>query len=185
MSIAVDKISKNTKKFQETGVKYEFLNDELLTILGEEFFNAPACSTLNLYNAYEGGLVQFILTITKYAISVNDLLPEDKKVNTKSLVRVCCLHQIGKAKMFIEQKSQWHRDNKGEMFVFNDELLSMSVAERSIYYAMSAGIKLTEDEVFAIFNYNSDFAARPLKTDGEKLASILRVAIQIAIIESK
>ena len=53
------------------------------------------------------------------------------------------------------------------------------------HYAMQAGIKLTEDEVFAIFNYNSDFAARPLKTDGEKLAAVLRVATMIAVIESK
>ena len=87
--------------------------------------------------------------------------------------------------MFVEQKSQWHKDNKGEMYIFNDTLLSMSVAERSIYYAMTAGIKLSEDEVFAIFNYNSDFAARPLKSEGEKLASILRVASMIAVIESK
>jgi hypothetical protein len=50
---------------------------------------------------------------------------------------------------------------------------------------MQAGIKLTEDEVFAIFNYNSDFATRPLKTDGEKLAAVLRVATMIAVIESK
>jgi hypothetical protein len=185
MSIAKEKVLKNAKKFHETGLKYEFVNDELMELLGEEFTSAPACSTLNLYNAHEGGLIQFILTITKYAVSVNELLPEDKKVNVKSLVRVCCLHQIGKAKMFVEQKSQWHKDNKGEMFIFNNDLLSMSVAERSIYYAMTAGIKLSEDEVFAIFNYNSDFAARPLKSEGEKLASILRVASMIAVIESK
>ena len=185
MSIEKEKVAKNAKKFYDTGVKYDFVNEELMNLLGEDFITAPACSTLNLYNAYEGGLIQFILTVTKYAISVNDTLPEDKKADSKSLIKVCMLHQIGKAKMFVEQTSKWHRENKGEMYIFNEDLLSLSVAERSIYYAMQAGIKLTEDEVFAIFNYNSDFAGRPLKTDGEKLAAVLRVATMIAVIESK
>lgn len=185
MSIDKEKIAKNAKKFYDTGVKHDFVNEELMELLGEEFITAPACSTLNLYNAYEGGLIQFILTITKYAVSVNETLPENKQADVKSLIKVCMLHQIGKSKMFVEQTSKWHRENKGEMYVFNEDLLSLSVAERSIYYAMKAGIKLTEDEVFAIFNYNSDFAARPLKTEGEKLAAILRVASMIAVIESK
>ena len=185
MSIDKEKIAKNAKKFHDTGLKYDFVNEEFMTLLGEEFITAPACSTLNLYNAYEGGLIQFILTVTKYAVSVNDSLPEDKKANLASLIKVSMLHQIGKAKMFVEQTSKWHRDNKGEMFIFNEDLLSLTVAERSIYYAMQAGINLTEDEVFAIFNYNSDFAMRPLKTEGEKLAAVLRVATMIAVIESK
>jgi hypothetical protein len=185
MSIDNEKISKNAKKFNDTGLKYNFINDKLLELLGPEFITAPACSTNNLYNAYEGGLVQFILTVTKHAVSVNETLSEDKKVNLESLIKVSMLHQIGKAKMFVEQTSKWHRDNKGEMFIFNNDLLSLTVAERSIYYTMEAGIKLTEDEVFAIFNYNSDFAGRPLTTEGEKLSAILRVATMIAVIESK
>jgi hypothetical protein len=180
-----EKIIKNSNKFNDTGVKHGFINDKLIELLGIEFFSAPACTTTNLYGAYEGGLINLILTITKHAISINELLPENKKVNQKSLIKVCFLHQIGKAKMYSEQKSQWHRDNKGEFYTFNDDLLSLSVAERSIYYLMEAGISLTEDETFAIFNYNSDFSGRPLTRDGEKLASILKVAIMMAIIELK
>lgn len=180
-----EKIIKNSKKFNDTGVKYGFINDKLVEMLGIEFFSAPACTTKNLYGAYEGGLINFILTITKHAISINDLLPEDKKVSQESLIKVCFLHQIGKSKMYTEQKSQWHRDNKGEYYTFNEDLIALSVAERSIYYLMEAGISLTEDETFAIFNYNSDFSTRPLTREGEKLASILKVAIMTAIIEIK
>ena len=105
MSIDKEKVAKNAKKFNDTGLKYDFVNEELMTLLGEDFITAPACSTLNLYNAYEGGLIQFILTVTKYAVSVNDSLPEDKKANPASLIKVAMLHQIGKSKMFVEQKS--------------------------------------------------------------------------------
>ena len=185
MSLSKEKILKNAKKFNETGVKYGFINDDLVSLLGPEFIGAPACSTTNLYNAFEGGLMLHILNTTKYAVSINEMLPEDKQVNAESLIKVCFLHQIGKAKMFVEQTSQWHRDNKGEMYTFNEDLLSMTVSERSVYYALSSGVSLSEDEVFAMYNYNEDFSGRPMKTKGEKLAAILRVANQLAIIDEK
>jgi hypothetical protein len=71
------------------------------------------------------------------------------------------------------------------MYVFNDELLSMTVSERSVYYALNGGVSLSEDEVFAMYNYNDDFSGRPMKTKGEKLAAILRIANQLAVIEEK
>ena len=185
MSLSKEKILKNAKKFNETGVKHGFITDDLMNLLGSEFIGAPACSTTNLYNAFEGGLVLHILNTTKYAVSINELLPAEKQVDAASLIKVCFLHQIGKAKMFVEQKSQWHRDNKGEMFTFNEDLLSMTVSERSVYYALSSGISLSEDEVFAMYNYNEDFSGRPMKTKGEKLAAILRIANQLAVIEEK
>ena len=185
MSLSKEKILKNAKKFNETGVKHGFLTDDLINLLGPEFIGAPACSTTNLYNAFEGGLVLHILNTTKYAVSINEMLPEDKQVNATSLIKLCFLHQIGKSKMFVEQTSQWHKDNKGEMFKFNEDLLSMTVTERSVYYALSSGVSLSEDEVFAMYNYNEDFSGRPMKTNGEKLAAILRVANQLAIIDEK
>jgi hypothetical protein len=61
----------------------------------------------------------------------------------------------------------------------------MTVTERSVYYALSSGVSLSEDEVFAMYNYNEDFSGRPMKTNGEKLAAILRVANQLAVIDEK
>lgn len=113
------------------------------------------------------------------------MLPESKQVTKDSIIRVCLVHQIGKANMYAEQTSQWHKDNRGEMYTFNDEALSMSTAERSVFYALKSGIALTEDEVFAIYNYNSDFAHWSMNKQGEKLASLLKTANMIAIMEEK
>jgi hypothetical protein len=44
---------------------------------------------------------------------------------------------------------------------------------------------LTEDEVFAMYNYNDDFSGRPMTTIGEKLAAIVRIANQLSVIEEK
>jgi len=180
-----EKVLKNAKKFNDTGIKYGVVNNELISMLGEEFIVAPCTSSTNLYNAYEGGLIEHIINTTKHALSVNESLPEEKQVDRDSLIRVCLIHQIGKSKMFVEQTSKWHRENKGEMYTWNEDLLSMSVAERSIYYALKAGIDLTEDEVYAVYNYNSEFAQKPLTSKGDKLAAILRVANMIATIEEK
>lgn len=185
MELTVEKITKNTKKFFETAYKYSVMNDSLEDLLGQSFIEAPCTTSKNFYNAYDGGLIQHILTTTKYAVSINNLLPESKQVNIKSLIRVCLIHQIGKTNMFIEQKSEWHRKNKGEMYTFNDEVLTMSVSERSIYYALKSGIDLTEDEVFAIYNYNSDFSHRSMTSEGENLAALLKISNLTAIMEEK
>jgi hypothetical protein len=183
MSLTKEKILKNAKKFHETGVKLGFVNDELMGLLGEEFISAPA--TTNSFNAFDGGLILHILNTTKYAISFNDMLPEDKKVNQDSLIKVCFLHQLGKAKMFTPQTDEWRRTKLGELYTFTENTLSMKVAERSIYFAMKGKIDLTEDEVFAIFNYNEDFSTRPIVNEGEKLAGILRIANQMAMFIEK
>lgn len=183
--LSKEKILKNAKKFNDTGTKYGVINDELMEMLGKEFISAPCTTSTNFYGAYEGGLVEHIINTTKWALNINDSLPADKQVKKDLIIRVCMIHQIGKAKMYVEQTSQWHKDNRGEMYTWNEDLLSMSVAERSIYYALKTGINLSEDEVYAIYNYNSDFAQKPLTTDGAKLAAILRVANLAATIEEK
>jgi hypothetical protein len=180
-----EKIKKNAQKFNDAGVSVGVVNDELMNLLGVEFITAPCTTTTALYGAYDGGLIQHILKVTKYAIEINDTLPETKQINKESIIRVCLIHQIGKSNMYAEQKSQWHKDNRGEMYIFNEEVLNMSTAERSVFYALKAGINLNEDEVFAIFNYNSDFGYWSMNKEGEKLAALLKTANMVAIMDEK
>ena len=154
MSIEQDKIVANTKKYFETATKLGFMNDEFMTFLGEAFIKAPASTMNSLHNAFEGGLIDHLLNVTKYAVLINDSLPEDEKVNKTSLVKVCLLHQIGKANLYKECTSDWHRKNQGKMYEFNEDLVSMRVSERSVYYALSNGVKLTDDEFAAILNFD-------------------------------
>jgi hypothetical protein len=50
---------------------------------------------------------------------------------------------------------------------------------------MAIDIELTEDEVFAIFNYNSDFGYWSMNKEGEKLAVLLKTANNIAVMDEK
>lgn len=154
MVLEQERIVANTKKFFDTATKLGFMNEGLMTFLGEEFVKAPASSMVDFHNAFEGGLIEHLLNVAKYAVLINKSLPEDEQVEQSSLVKVCLLHQIGKAKLYKPCESEWHRKNQGKMYEFNDGLTSMRVGERSIYYATSNGISLTDEEYVAILNFD-------------------------------
>jgi hypothetical protein len=178
------KILENTKKYFETATKIGFMNDELMKFLGQEFITAPASSMVDYHGAFEGGLIDHLLKVAKCAVNVNNSLPENKRVNQDSLVKVCLLHQIGKTKLYKPCTSEWHRKNQGKMYEFNDNLVSMRVSERSLYYAMSHGIKFTEEEFSAIMFFD--------KTDDKMsefhnsmLGELLKIGNTLAIKLSK
>lgn len=156
MSLEKEKIVANAKKYFETATKLGFMNDELTTFLGETFITAPASSMLDYHNSFEGGLIDHLLNVAKYAVLINKSLPLNEQVDQTSLLKVCFLHQIGKAKLYTACTSEWHRKNQGKMYEFNDGLTSMRVGERSAYYATSHGVKLTEEEFVAILNFDKN-----------------------------
>ncbi len=154
MSLSQEKIVSNTKKYFETANAKGFMNEKLMTFLGEAFIKAPASSMVDYHNAFEGGLIDHLLNVAKYAFLINKSLPDDEQVDQNSLLKVCLLHQIGKVYLYIPCNSEWHRKNQGKMYDFNKEISSMRVGERSAYYALSNDITLTEEEFSAILNFD-------------------------------
>lgn len=132
-----EKIEKNKKKLYSTNEKYSIFTPELLEYLGDSFLSAPASTMKSLHNAFPGGLLDHIILTTKYSVDINLSLPEDIRVDNKSLIKVCFLHQIGKTFLYKMCESEWHRKNQGKMYEFVDNLTSMRVGERSAYYALN------------------------------------------------
>ena len=184
MVLTEEKIEKNISTFVKTGEKYGFVNDEFIELYGEDLMNAPASMTEEGHNCFNGGLVDHIIRMTAHALKINDGLAPSKQVGKESLIKVCFLHQIGKAKMFKPNTSSWHLE-RGINFAWNEETIALKVAENSIKYIMNTGIKLTEDEYDAIMLYGGEFTNRPLKSEGERISSIVKAANIIAIIEEK
>jgi hypothetical protein len=154
MQLDQSKIVANAKKYFETATKNGFMNEDLINFLGEEFIKAPASSMADYHNAFEGGLIDHLLKVATYAVKINNVLPDEEKVDQASLLKVCLLHGIGKAKLYTPCTSEWHRKNQGKMYEFNNNLVAMRVGERSIYYALSHGINLTEEEYTAILFFD-------------------------------
>jgi hypothetical protein len=180
-----EKINKNNQTFIEKNELYGILSKELLEYLGEDLLTAPASTMKSLHNAFPGGLIDHILKTTKYAIGINKLLPTGMDVEAQSIVKVCFLHQIGKTFLYKWCESEWHRNNQGKMYEFNEELTSMKIGERSVYYAMKYGVKLSEEEYQAIVNYDKPEDDKQSKWYGSTLSTILKQANELAIIEEK
>lgn len=184
MSLTQEKIVANTKKYFETATKNGFMNEEFMAFLGENFIKAPASTMESLHNAFEGGLIDHLLRVAFYAVRFNNALPDDKKVDQGSLLKVCLLHQIGKTNLYKPCTSEWHRKNQGKMYEFNENITSMRVSERSTYYALSHGIKLSEEEFSAIlmFDKSDDKMA---EYHNSVLGELLKVANTFAIKHEK
>jgi hypothetical protein len=185
MSLTKENVAKNYQKFCTTGEKYGFLTADLKEFLGVDILTAPASTMTSLHNAFEGGLIAHILTVTKYAVKINDTLPDALKVNLESLIKVCCLHQIGKAKLYIPCIEDW-RSKRGEIYIFNDDIKpSMRVSERSALYCLSNGVKLTDEEYGAIISFDKGDDDKQSKYYNSMLGDILKIANILAIKEEK
>ena len=184
MPLEQEKIVANTKKYFDTATKLGFMNEELMKYLGESFIKAPASTMADLHNAFEGGLIDHLLRVGSYAVKFNNALPEEERVDQNSLLKICLLHQIGKANLYKPCDSEWHRKNQGKMYEFNDDLTSMRVGERSVYYAMSHGVSFTEEEYTAIINLdkNDDKMA---EYHNSMLGDLLKTAAIFAIKHEK
>lgn len=180
-----EKIVKNKEKFDKTNESYNILTKELLDYLGEDLYSSPASNMESMYNAFPGGLVDYILKVTKYGINLNSILPDNQKVDKSSIIKVCFLHQLGKVRLYKFCESEWHRKNQGKMYEFNEDLVSMRVSERSAYYTMKFGVDLTEEEYQSIVNYDKTDDDKQSKWYGSTLSTILRMANELAIIECK
>jgi hypothetical protein len=182
--LKTEQIVKNTKKFFQTATEHGVMTDKLMDFLGETFIKAPASQMKDQNNAFEGGLIDHIINVTKYAVIFNNALPEAERVDLKSLIRVCMVHQLGKAHLFVPCTSEWHRNNLGKMYEYNESLVPMRIPERSLFYANSNGVLLTEEETAAIlmFDKQDDKMATYFNTP---LGELLKVASTFAIKNEK
>lgn len=180
MSLEQEKIIANTKKYFDTATKLGFMNNEFQSFLGVDFIKAPASTTESLHNAFEGGLIDHLLRVASYAVKFNNSLPETDKVNQDSLIKVCLLHQIGKAKLYLPNESEWHRKNLGKMYNFNESLVSMRVSDRSAYYALAHGVTLTEEEYQAIIMFDRE-DDKMVEYHNSTLGDLLKMANLFAI----
>jgi hypothetical protein len=180
-----EQILQNKATFTEVGQKYGALTESLLSFLGEDLFTAPASTMLDLHNAFPGGLVDHAMKVSRYAALLNKTLPVALKVEYTSLVKVSMLSEIGKVFLYKECTSDWHRKNQGKMYEFNEELTSMRVGERSVYYALTHGVTLSEEEVQAIYNIDKPLDDKQAKWHSSTLGQLLRQATDLAILEEK
>jgi hypothetical protein len=184
----IKKIQERKELFLEIVKKYDVCSPELLEFLEKAgFYTAPASTMTSLHNAFDGGLVDHLIILTRRLLVINEAntkLDPNHRIDPKNVARVGLLHAIGRSNLYVPEPREWHRKNLGKMYEFNDKLTSMTVGERSIYYIATYGgnMKLTEDEHQAILHAekddNTDMA---VKWYSSILSDLLRDQIKWAI----
>ena len=186
--ITLEQIEKNKKTYLTAVKTYNVCHPEMFdTLSNSGMFEAPASTMLSLHNAFPGGLVDHLLRVASYATKINETLPESLKQKKESLIRISLLHGIGKVGLYKPNKSDWHIKNQGKMYEFNEELTSMTVGERSIFYLIkyANGNMLNDIEYQAILNYDKPQTDKMSEWHTSQLGEILRTAIKLAIMEEK
>jgi hypothetical protein len=171
----------NKAKFLETNVKYNIMTKELLDFLGDDLYTAPASTSLTMVGCYPGGLLNHMIKACKYAINVNKILPESIRQSDPTIVKTVFLAQIGKVFMYCLSEDPKH----GQMYDFCDNTVRLRVGERSSYYAINYGVKLTEEEYQAILNLDKDDNDKMAKYFSSSLTSIIKLGFELAVLEEK
>jgi hypothetical protein len=184
MTLTEEKIESNAKTYFKTGEKYGFINDAFIENYGEAMMEAPYSKTEEGHNCFNGGLIDHIIKMTKHALAINENLSEDKVVEKETLIKVCFLHQIGKANMFTPNDSKWHLD-RGINYEFNDETVALPVGSKSLEIANECGIELSTSEHQAIALYGSEFGNRDFNHDSVRIGAIIKAANLLTIIDEK
>lgn len=178
-------ITKNKKIFEMTNEKYNVYTPKLVEFLGDALFTAPASTMESLHNAFDGGLMDHLIRVAKYAAMFNEILPENMRYTKESIIKVSFLHDIGKVFLYKPCESDWHRKNQGKLYEFTEDNISMTVGERSLFYALSHEVLLTEEEAQAILNFNKEDDDKMARWHSTPLSKVLKTAVEFAIMEEK
>jgi len=139
-----------------------------------------------MYGCYPGGLVEHVLNVCKYSVLLNDLLPESIRTKKESIVKSVFLAQIGKTFLFKPNDSDWHIKTLGKMYDYRDnELVVMTVGERSAFYALKYGVILTDEEYQAIVNSDKEGTERSVRWVSKPLSHIIKLGFEMAVLEEK
>lgn len=143
---------------------YETFKKGLISVIGEEcasdlidqlggdetIMKASFSTTKDSGSAYEGSLVYNIIELSKTALKLNKILPEQLQVDNKSLSKVCLLSQLSKVIMFVPNDNAWEVEKRGMVYKFNTLPGALRMGERSLLLATNAGVKFTDIEFEAM-----------------------------------
>ena len=99
-----------------------------------------------------GGLIEFSLATASAAKALSPTFG-----NTKSLVKVALLHELGRvggltdeSDLYLIQDSDWHIEKLGQVYKYNDNCPKMNVSHRTLWLLSHFQIDLTREEWVAI-----------------------------------
>lgn len=126
--------------------------EELLLAVGSDLLIAPGSYRVDGGFAYEGGLLNKMVTFSELVVNINNALPKNKRLPEAKVIKTSLLALIGAYNIYTPEKSDWHI-KQGIMYKFSTEKsLPLSIGERTIKLCNEFNVKLDVDEYCAILN---------------------------------
>lgn len=177
-------ISKNFSLYMEKLDKLGVNTDKLREKYGMSIANGSFTQTNEHGNAYNGSLLEIILRVlTPYAVKLNELLPEERRVDKNSLVKVCLLHHIGKSINLIPNDNQWEVEKRGFVYKYNQNIPSMKTGLISLSMCNECGIELTMEEIEALTINDRVSTDEQAKWFSGTMATIVKVANEFTYLQ--
>jgi hypothetical protein len=116
---------------------------------------SPASSKMHFHNAFPGGYLDHVLRVTDIALKMAGMykaMEGDINFTKQELIFAAMHHDLGKlgtledGPYYLDQDSDWHRNKRGEIYKFNDNLQYMKPPERGLWLLQSYGIEVTMNE---------------------------------------
>ena len=132
----------------------------------------------------DGTLISTILKIlTPFAVKLNNLYPEEMRVNQSTLVKVCLLHQIAKAVRLVPNDNLWEVEKRGLAYKYNPNQPSIKTGLHSLVLAQNFGITFNEEEAEAMTVNDRLVTDEQAKWHSSLLASIVRQASEMTYMQ--
>ena len=157
--------------------------------LNEKYGDAIKTATFSFSSdnglAYEGALVDVLLyKLTPYAIKINELLPENVRVDKNTLVKVCLLHQISKSLRYVKNDNEWEVKNRSMAYTFTKNLPAIKTGLHSLIMAQNCGIEFTPEEAEAMVIIDREPNDEQARWHSSVLSTIIKQANELVYIEA-
>ena len=168
------------KKLSQIGVDATMFAGEF----GEKIKDASFTNINDFGNAYQGSLLEIVLKVlTPYAVRLNELLPDEQKVDKNTLVKVCLLHHIAKAVRLVPNDNQWEIEKRGMIYKYDENQPSIRTGLHSLIMAQQSGISFTPEEAEAMTVNDRDLTDDQARWHSSVMATIVRQANELTYIQ--
>ena len=168
------------KKLNQLGIE----TNALVEGIGEKLKNGTFSLNSESGLCGDGTLIETILKVlTPYAVKLNNLFPEDIRVNQNTLVEICLLHQIAKAIRLVPNDNQWEIEKRGLIYKYAPNQPSIRTGLHSLVLAQSFGLNFTAEEAEAMTVNDRDLSDNQARWHSSLLASIVRQANEMTYLQ--
>lgn len=168
------------KKLSQIGVNVESLEKNY----GHVIMNGSFTNSNDYGNAYDGSLLEIVLkTLTPYAIKLNEILREDKRVDKNTLIKVCLLHQLAKSIRLIPNDNPWEIEKRNLVYKYNPNVPSIRTGLHSLILCQECGITFSAEEAEAMTVNDRDLTDEQSRWHSSVMATIIRQANELTYIE--